>query len=92
METIDAAGIDAMAQRYRANFINSLSGYKSANLIGTCNEQQQTNLAIISSVVHIGANPPLMGMIMRPHTVTRDTLGNIKQTGLFTINALPVSH
>ncbi|MDG6097588.1 flavin oxidoreductase [Alteromonas sp. ZYF713] len=92
METIDAAGIDAMTQRYRANFINSLSGYKSANLVGTCNEQQQTNLAIISSVVHIGANPPLMGMIMRPHTVTRDTLGNIKQTGLFTINALPVSH
>ena len=45
METIDAAGIDAMAQRFRANFINSLSGYKSANLVGTCNEQQQTNLA-----------------------------------------------
>ena len=42
METIDAAGIDAMAQRFRANFINSLSGYKSANLVGTCNEQQQT--------------------------------------------------
>lgn len=92
MESIDAASIGAMEQRYRANFINSLSGYKSANLVGTCNEHRQTNLAIVSSVVHIGANPPLVGMIMRPHTVVRDTLGNIKQTGCFTINALPVSH
>ncbi|WP_296044992.1 flavin reductase [uncultured Alteromonas sp.] len=92
IQTIDADGIDAMAQRFRANFINSLSGYKSANLVGTCNEHKHTNLAIVSSVVHIGANPPLMGMIMRPHTVIRDTLGNIKQTGFFTLNALPVSH
>ncbi|GGF77014.1 flavin reductase family protein [Alteromonas lipolytica] len=91
MDLIDSAAIEAMEQRYRANFINSLSGYKSANLIGTCNQQQQTNLAIVSSVVHIGASPPLMGMIMRPHSVVRDTLGNIKQTGFYTINAMPVS-
>lgn len=90
MEKIDAVSIEAMPQRFRANFINSLSGYKSANLIGTCNENKHTNLAIVSSVVHIGAHPPLMGMIMRPHSVVRDTLANIKQTGFFTINALPV--
>lgn len=75
-----------MPQRMRANFINSLSGFKSANLIGTSSADGQLNLSIISSVFHVGAHPPLLGMIMRPHTVVRDTLENIKQTGMFTIN------
>ncbi|QDG36571.1 flavin oxidoreductase [Alteromonas mediterranea] len=77
--------IDALAQRYRANLINSLSGFKSATLVGT-SDGQTNNLAIVSSVVHVGANPPLIGMIMRPHTVTRDTLSNIKQQGFYTLN------
>lgn len=80
-----------MEQRSRANFINGLSGYKSANLIGTQNASGQTNLAIVSSVVHIGAHPPLLGMIMRPHTVRRDTLQNIKSGGNYTINAVSTS-
>jgi len=71
----------------RANLINSISGYKSANLIGTISEIKQTNLAIFSSVVHIGANPPLLGFIMRPVAeVERHTYENIKQTGFYTIN------
>jgi len=78
-----------MEQRYRANIVNSLSGFKSANLIGTANAVGQTNLCIVSSVFHVGANPPLMGMVMRPHTVIRDTLQNIKDTGCFTINHVP---
>ena len=77
--------IDALAQRYRANLINSLSGFKSATLVGR-SDGQTNNLAIVSSVVHVGANPPLIGMIMRPHTVTRDTLSNIKQQGFYTLN------
>ena len=77
--------IYALAQRYRANLINSLSGFKSATLVGT-SDGQTNNLAIVSSVVHVGANPPLLGMIMRPHTVTRDTLSNIKQQGFYTLN------
>ncbi len=71
----------------RANLINSVSGYKSANLIGTISESKQTNLAIFSSVVHIGANPPLLGFIMRPVAeVTRHTYENIKRTGVYTIS------
>ncbi|WP_018982339.1 flavin reductase family protein [Salinimonas chungwhensis] len=82
-----SADIATMEQRYRAAFMNSLSGVKSANLIGTSQGRHvNENLAIISSVVHIGANPPLLGMIMRPHTVVRDTLENIQQTGVYTIN------
>lgn len=71
---------------YRTNFINSLSGFKSANLIGTISKEGKTNLAIFSSVIHVGANPPMMGFLMRPVSVERHTYSNIKETGYFTIN------
>ena len=82
----NASELDKLEKRFRAEFINCLSGFKSANLIGTRSQQGIDNLSIVSSVVHIGAHPPLLGMIMRPHTVQRDTLENIKQTGVYTIN------
>lgn len=78
--------IDALDTRTRAHFINSLSGFKNANLIGTQDAQGQTNLSIVSSVFHLGANPPLVGMIIRPHSVPRHTFENILQTGFYTIN------
>jgi flavin reductase (DIM6/NTAB) family NADH-FMN oxidoreductase RutF len=71
---------------YRTNFVNSLSGFKSANLIGTISLEGKTNLAIFSSVIHVGANPPLMGFLMRPVSVERHTYKNIKETNYFTIN------
>lgn len=70
----------------RVLFINSLSGFKSANLVGTADNNGNTNLAIVSSVVHLGANPPLLAMVMRPHTVPRGSLENILQTGVYTLN------
>ncbi len=78
--------IQSMESRYRAQFINSLSGFKSASLVGTHNKKGNDNLAIISSIFHVGANPPLLGMILRPHSVRRDTLENIQQMGSYTIN------
>lgn len=75
-----------MEDRYRAHLVNSLSGFKSANLIGSVNQQGQTNLAMFSSVVHLGASPALVAFITRPHSVTRHTLENIKQTKQYTIN------
>ena len=71
---------------HRTNFINSLSGFKSANLIGTISKEGKTNLAIFSSVIHVSANPPMMGFLMRPVSVERHTYNNIKETGYFTIN------
>lgn len=76
---------------FRTNLINSLSGYKSANLIGTSSSDGQPNLAMISSVVHISANPPLQGFIMRQHTIPRHTYENILETGQFTINHVHAS-
>lgn len=71
---------------YRAAFVNSLSGFKSANLIGTISVEGKTNLAIFNSVIHVGANPPALGFLMRPVSIERHTYNNIKETGHFTIN------
>ena len=77
-----------MEQRKRAQLINSVGGFKSVCLIGSVDLTGQTNLAIFSSIVHIGANPPLISFIMRPDSVERHTLSNILETGSYTINHL----
>lgn len=84
----DLETIKQMDQRYRAQFINSLPGYKTPFLLGTQNSSSQTNLSIISSVTHLGSHPPLMSLIMRPNTVPRHSIENIKETGVFTLNAV----
>lgn len=71
---------------YKINLVNSLSGYKSANLIGTLSKEGKENLAVFSSVVHLGSSPPILGFILRPTTVPRDTYKNIRETGFYTIN------
>lgn len=83
--------IDSWERFYRANFINSLTGFKSVNLIGTVNEKGQTNLGIFSSIVHIGSNPPLVGYINRPAKAAAHTLANIQATGVYTINHIQPS-
>lgn len=86
MATITRADIDAMEKLYRINLINSCSGYKSANLIGTKSKDGYTNVAVFSSVTHLGSNPPLLGFVTRPASVPRNTYENIKETGIYTIN------
>lgn len=75
-----------METRSRAAFINSLSGFKSASLIGSVDKNGKTNLAIYSSVLHLGSNPALIGFINRPDSTSRHTLENILETKCFTIN------
>ncbi|MGC1514852.1 MAG: flavin reductase, partial [Maribacter sp.] len=75
-----------LPSRYKAHLINSCTGYKSANLLGSVSKTGQPNLAIFNSVVHIGSNPPMLGFIVRPLTVPRDTYSNFKETGFFTVN------
>jgi flavin reductase (DIM6/NTAB) family NADH-FMN oxidoreductase RutF len=77
-----------MEQRQRAHLVNSVGGFKSVSLIGTVDAASKTNLAIFNSIVHIGANPPLISFIMRPDSVERHTLSNILTTGYYTINHL----
>ncbi|MDA7558898.1 flavin reductase family protein [Flavobacteriaceae bacterium] len=78
--------LDSMDYVRRINLINSCSGYKSANLIGTVSDDGIDNLAIFSSIIHIGSNPALLGFFTRPTSVIRNTYSNIKSTKYFTIN------
>ena len=82
------SNFEAFERRYRANFFNTISGFKSANLIGTVSKNGISNLAVFNSVVHLGANPPLVGFIMRPLTVPRHTYDNIKASSYYTINSI----
>ena len=71
----------------RLKIINSVTGIKPGNLIGTINNKGQTNLAIFSSVVHLGSNPPLLGFISRPKGIEfGHTYRNIQENGQYTIN------
>lgn len=78
--------IMAMEKQPRVNFANSLGGFKSVCLIGTKDKDEQSNLAIIDSLVHIGSNPPLFSIIFRPGVVPRHTLENILETRFYTVN------
>lgn len=88
MEEVQFSAYDFehMERRFRAHFFNSLSGFKSVNLCGTSSKNGKANLAIFNSVFHLGSNPPLMGMIIRPATVPRHTLTNIIEQDHFTFN------
>lgn len=86
MITYNLHDILKMEQRFRTTFINAIAGFKSLNLVGTINEQAQNNLAIFNSIFHVGANPPLLGMVIRPDEVQRHTLQNILNQYHYTIN------
>ncbi len=78
--------ISNMPSRFKAHFINSCTGYKSCNLLATKDANENTNVAIFNSVIHIGSTPPMLGFILRPTTVPRNTYKNLKETGFFTVN------
>lgn len=84
---LDKNEIENLDRKYRLNLINSISGVKPANLIGTRSRSGLDNLAIFSSVVHLGSNPAQLGMITRPQTpAIKDTFANIMETQVYTIN------
>ncbi len=81
-----------LERHYKLNLINSISGIKPANLVGTVSKNGQENVAIFSSVVHIGSNPPQLGIIFRPQNeIPRDTYRNILETGCYTVNHVTTS-
>jgi flavin reductase (DIM6/NTAB) family NADH-FMN oxidoreductase RutF len=78
--------LSQMSKVPRLNLVNCVTGYKSANLIGTVSTEGVLNVAVFSSVTHLGSEPPLLGFILRPTTVPRDTYKNLKEIGYFTVN------
>ncbi|HLP39381.1 flavin reductase family protein [Lacibacter sp.] len=91
MAFFSLADIQSWERFYRGNFINSLSGFKSASLIATVNKEGISNVAIFSNIVHIGADPALIGFVNRPKEAAPDTLNNIEATGAYTINLIPAN-
>lgn len=86
MKQITKDDISAMGKIQRLNLINSCTGYKSANLIATKSKSGIENVAIFSSITHLGSNPAMLSFIARPTTVPRDTYKNLKETGFFSVN------
>lgn len=84
--------IEQSAQEVRRAFVNSLAGFRQAVLVGTRSAEGQANLAIFNSLIHLGANPALFGLITRPDVVPRDTLQNILETKEYTLNYVPAVH
>lgn len=90
MKSISRETISLMDKIEKLNLVNSCTGYKSANLIVTKSIEGNTNVAIFSSVTCLGTNPPLIGFIVRPADIPRDTYKNIMETGYFTVNHITI--
>lgn len=88
IKRISITEIHKMEREYRRTFINCLWGLKSVHLIGTVNQNSVPNLSIISSVFHVGANPPMMGVCFRPPVANTHTFDNILLTKQFTVNVV----
>lgn len=77
MRILTVSDLAEMHMLARVQLATSLPGVKPVALIGTINSAGQTNLAPFSSIVHLGSNPALLGMVTRPYVVDRHTLANI---------------
>ncbi|WP_394746813.1 flavin reductase family protein [Spongiimicrobium salis] len=85
--------IQQMDRVKRLKLINSLSGVKPGNLIGSISDKGEANVAVFSSVIHLGSDPALLGFISRPTgEISRHTYENIMENGSYTINHIPKSH
>ncbi len=91
MNIISEKQIKGFERFYRANLINCISGYKPAVLIGSMDADGNTNLAMFSSIIHLGADPALIGFIQRPLGKSGDTYRNIKATACYTMNHVTAS-
>lgn len=89
---INVKELSGMDRFYRANLVNSLSGFKPVSLIGTVNKEGATNLAVFSNIVHLGAEPAMVGFVNRPKEAAPHTLANIEETGWYTINLIPSAY
>lgn len=81
--------LQALDRKYRLSLINAITGIKPANLVGTRSKQNQDNIAVFSSLVHLGSNPAHLGLVFRPQLQNpKDTYSNITETGYYTINQI----
>jgi len=80
------ANWSAWPHRKKVAFINSVSGFRNAFLLSTKSEDGVSNLSLVTNVFHVGAEPALIACLIRPDTVTRDSLNNIRKNKVCTLN------
>lgn len=90
MICFDKVRLDGLSRFNRANLVNCMTGTKAALLIGTRSKDGHSNLALFSSVFHLGADPALIGLVQRPLTDQSHTYKNMVETGFFTVNQIDV--
>ena len=90
MKAFTASEIEAMDRRQRANFINSISGFRTPYLI-ISGEKGNWNAGTFSNITHVGANPPQISVLFRPDNGKRHTLTNYREQGSITLCMMPFS-
>ncbi len=86
IQTLTYQDIINLEKRFRSTLINSISGFKSLQLVGTLSADDKSNLAVFNSIFHLGANPALIGMVARPDGTEHSTLKNIISQRFYTLN------
>ncbi len=87
MKHLSSTAIQEMDRFYRGNLINSITGFKSASLLATRSKYGVDNVAVFSSVTHLGSNPAMFSFIQRPLGYgAGHTYENLKSTGQITLN------
>lgn len=90
LKSFSSEEIKSLDRAYRRDFINRITGAKLAWILGSFHPEFGENLALFSSIVHVGANPPLVGIVFRPSMGKLHSLRNINETKLFSLNSLPL--
>lgn len=86
MRTFGRLYLQDLEKNVRSQLVNSLAGPRSAYLVGTQNIRGETNLSIVSSCMHLGSNPPLLAIVIRPRASPRHTYENILENPYWTLN------
>lgn len=87
MKHISQKDLENLDRFYRGNLINSVTGFKSANLLATRSIDGIDNVAVFSSVTHLGSNPAMFSFVQRPLGYgVGHTYENLKATGKITLN------
>ncbi len=86
MKQFSLADIMSMDLSFRRTFINSLSGFKSLQMVATKGANGSTNIALFNSIFHVGANPPYLGFVVRPEGAEHETMDNILENKSYTLN------
>lgn len=85
----DLEELRGLERFFRAALVNSLRGAGPLVLVGSVSPEGVPNLAPFNSLVHVGANPPLLGLVFRPLTDrVGHTFRHLEATGWCTLNAV----